>query len=675
MKWPGMCGIAGLVSLDEKACRLDGILEMTRTQRHRGPDDEGVCYFQMGGGRFWAYGGADTPQGAYGDPMPYAPQKPHSTCNHEKATVALGHRRLSILDLSPKGHQPMCTSDRRYWIVYNGEIYNYLELRSELAKSGFSFHSQSDTEVILYGYANWGLEIFNRLVGMFAFAIYDRFTEQILLARDFFGIKPLYYSTWDNGFAFASEIKALLLLPVLSRRMNVDRVHEYLYSGLSDYGPETMFADIRQVPAAHYLLLPLNPMSKAHPVRYWDLHPDQASRLSFQEATSRLRELFLENVNLHLRSDVHVGAALSGGIDSSAIVMCMRHLQGGDLDLHTFSYIAEDPELCEEKWVDLIGAASSSVPYKVTPKAEDLVNDLDDLISIQDEPFGSTSIYAQYCVMRLAREHEIKVMLDGQGADELLAGYRAYWGARLGSLLRELQWVKAYRFFVQTVSHGHSPWPVLLMQAGRCFLPQGIQFRLKEVLDIDLVSRWLNKEWFRERGVRRGDGENGRGQGFMKQALYHSLTRGGLNSLLRYEDRNSMAFSIESRVPFLTPAFASFVWSLPEEYMIDQNGRSKSVFRSAMEGIVPERVLSRKDKVGFATPERRWLSALKTWVQDTLESDVAKSLPMIQREKVVADWREILSNKNSFDWRFWRVINLVKWVEMKNVEIDPSRAS
>jgi asparagine synthase (glutamine-hydrolysing) len=213
------------------------------------------------------------------------------------------------------------------------------------------------------------------------------------------------------------------------------------------------------------------------------------------------------------------------------------------------------------------------------------------------------------------------------------------------------------------------------MQAGRCFLPQGTHHRLKEVLHIDLVSRWLKKGWFRERGVWSGASGTVQGQGFMKQALHQSLTQGGLNSLLRYEDRNSMAFSIESRVPFLTPDFAAFAWSLPEEYLIDQNGRSKSVFRSAMEGTVPETILKRKDKIGFATPERRWLSVLKTWVQAVLESDVAKSLPMIQLNKVVADWEQLLSDKNSFDWRFWRVINLIKWAEEKNVEMDSNRAT
>jgi asparagine synthase (glutamine-hydrolysing) len=634
--------------------------------RHRGPDDEGFSFFNTVTGDCWMYGGNDTPEAVFKSSNIYTPKCKLTADDRIAANFVLAHRRLSILDLSAAGHQPMCTKDQKYWAVYNGEIYNYIELRDQLKKFGFQFHSNSDTEVLLNSYAHWGTEALNRLVGMFAFAIYDRQKERIFLARDFFGIKPLYYTILSDGLAFASEIKALLTIPQLKKTVNPQRLFDYLYEGLTDHGGETLLSEIYQVPAAHYLHIDLNNLMVHGPFRYWDVDRQKKNDISFAEASSHVQELFLRNVKLHLRSDVAVGAALSGGIDSSSIVMSMRQIQGDKLDLFAFSHIAEDQKVCEEKWVDIIGSASFSIVHKVKPTAADLIADLDSLMYHQDEPFGSTSIYAQYRVMRLAKENNIKVMLDGQGADEILAGYSGYFGARLASLIRNLKWIDALRFYSNAVRSGNLQWQNFIMQTGHYFLPDFLKTLTKRAFDVDLVTSWLNNRWFKVRQVNYIGYQITRNRYKMRERLYKSMTNGGLNSLLRYEDRNSMAFSIESRVPFLTPELTNFLFSLPEKYILDMEGTSKSVFRDAMRGIVPDDILNRKDKIGFATPELEWLKALKPWIDNLIESEIARNIPVVKIDKFKAEWNYVISGKAKFDWRVWRVINLIKWIEHTN---------
>jgi asparagine synthase (glutamine-hydrolysing) len=506
---------------------------------------------------------------------------------------------------------------------------------------------------------------------MFGFVILDTRERRLFLARDFFGIKPLYYTVVREGFAFASEIKALLELPGVSRTVNPERLYFYLRYGLTDHGSETLFADVLQLPAAHYLEVSLDAPWQARPVRYWDVDLSQRSELPFEEAAERLRELFLENVRLHLRSDVPVGAAISGGIDSSAIVMAMRYLQGKHLELHTFSYIADDPAISEEQWVDFVGQASGATVHKIRPSAEEIVADLEHLIHVQDEPFGSTSIYAQYQVFRLARKAGIKVMLDGQGADELLGGYRYYMAARLASLLRQGRWVEAGRFL-----HRTSKWPGadsswLLLRSVGFLMPPSLQAPARRLVGRDLEPPWLNANWFSERGVAPRDLSYTRGKEVLREYLYRTLSETSLPTLLRYEDRNSMAFSIESRVPFLTPEFANFALSLPEEYIIAPDGTSKAVFRRAMRGIVPDAVLDRRDKIGFATPEYNWLTTLlRPWVEGTLNSEAAALLPALNAKEMQLEWGGIVQGRKPFDWHVWRWLNLIQWARQFEVRFE-----
>ena len=631
-----MCGIAGFVG--ELGSNVGAVRGWGETLAHRGPDDWGIGVLGPEG---WQVGR---------DPGAIMPS----------AKAVLWHRRLSILDLSEAGWQPMGSADGRHFIVLNGEIYNYLELRAELEALGVTFRSRSDTEVLLEAFRCWGAKALPRLVGMFAFAILDQLERRVFLARDPFGIKPLYYTQWQGGFAFASEQKALLDLVGVSRRVNPQGVYDYLRFGLTDHGPDTMLEAIHSCPPAHWMEVAVETAQPSGPTRYWSIDLEDRFTGSFEQAAERLRELFVDSVRLHLRSDVPVGAALSGGIDSSAIVMAMRSI-APDLELHTFTYVAEDPELDEERWADVAGRVARATMHKTRARSSHLMDDLEALLRAQDEPFGGTSIYAQHRVFRLAKEAGIKVMLDGQGADELLGGYHAFAAARLASLVRQGKLVEAARFIAHAASApGRGP---LLLWSGEFLVPPAFQAPFRRLVGQELVPPWLNPDWFAERGVltqpaKYTFGDSGE---VLREQLYRAVTQGSLPALLRYEDRNSMAHSIESRVPFLTPPLVQFLLTLPEGHLIDAQGSSKAVFRRAMRGLVPDAILDRRDKIGFATPEHEWLLELRPQIERLLSSETAARIPALRAEVLRSEWRAICEKGRRRDFRVWRWVNMIEW--------------
>lgn len=645
-----MCGIAGFLS--HTGSRDLGSVVRTFTNRlnHRGPDDQG----------WLSWNGDKISQGS--DLIGIAP-----------GFLVLVHRRLSILDLSPAGWQPMGSPDGFYYLVFNGEIYNYVELRNELIQLGHRFSSNSDTEVLLRALIQWDKDCFSRLVGMFSLAFLDLRQSRLILARDFFGIKPLYYSESPSQFVFASEMKALLGIPGIPLNIDPQRLFDYLRLGRTDHGSGTMVSAIKQLPAGHYLQLDFDNGLVHHPVPYWELQSQRTSSLSFSDAAEGVRQIFLDNVRLHLRSDVPLGAALSGGIDSSAIVAAMRSVEP-NLDLHTFSYIADDPILSEERWVDLVAQRTNATLHKVRAEPNELLDDLNRLVELQDEPFGSTSIYAQYRVFRLARETGVTVMLDGQGADEILAGYRPYLSARLASLFRKGKLIEAFQLLWNLRKlPGMSSCIPTLLQMARLLFPSSLEAMARTILGDDLIPRWLNGYWFQERGVSFIQAHQTRSPDVLHEQLRLSLVETSLPMLLRYEDRNSMAWSIESRVPFLTPRFVEFVYQLPESYLIDREGTSKNVFRQAMRGLVPDEILDRKDKIGFATPEKKWLTLLRPWVESTLRSDTVRDIPAFNPRELIAEWEAVLAGRKRFDFRIWRWVNLIRWSERHSVRFETNR--
>lgn len=631
-----MCGIAGIVG--SRSARWPVAADLLRLLSHRGPDDLGWAALR---GQTLDFGrGLD-------DVV-------------EGETVLL-HRRLSILDLSEAGHQPMRSDDGRYCIVFNGEIYNFIELREELRKKGHQFRSHSDTEVLLKSYLEWGEGCLAKLVGMFAFAVLDIERREAFLARDFFGIKPLYYATVGHHLAFSSEIKGLLAFAEVGRRVHAGRVYDYLRHGKTDESSQTLFEGVKQLPAGHCARVDLRDPNSLRISRYWKPTLLERGDISFEEATSAVREIFLRNISLHLRSDVPIGAALSGGIDSSAIVCGMRQVAGSALDLHTFSFIADSAELSEEKWVDQVNGATNATAHKIRLSPSQLTGDLEELIRSHDEPFGSTSMYAQFAVFRAARGAGIKVMLDGQGADEIFAGYRSYLPARLASLLRQGRLVQAKRFLgaASRLPGMSAKW--LVVQAGRYLTPRVVHESARALFGKESFPAWMNRGWFEGRGVGLLSAPLLEGGGVLKEYLAKTLTEINLPHLLRYEDRNSMAFSVESRVPFLTPELVNFVYSLPEEHIIGPDATTKRVLREALRGIVADPILDRRDKIGFATSEREWMRELAPWASELIHSERAREMPVFNHKALVADFEAVSNGKVAYDWRFWRWLNFIRW--------------
>ncbi len=622
-----MCGILGAFHAAPKAGIEQRIEAAMHALRHRGPDARGVEAYPVGSG-----------------------------------AVHFGHARLSIIDLSEGGRQPMQRDDGRYAIVFNGEIYNYKELREELRALGCPFTSDSDTEVLLAAWATWGHACLARLVGMFAFALLDRQKATLTCVRDAFGIKPFFYAQEDGGFVFASEAPALLALKSTEARPNWQRAYDYLVHGTYDTQEETFHEGVLHLAPGHLLVVNLATGAMGAPTAWWTPCITERADLRFEDAVEQVRALFLQSIRLHLRSDVPLGAALSGGVDSSAVVCAMRHVEP-DLPIHTFSYIAAGSAVNEEKWVDLVNRHVDARAHKVVVTAQEMTRDLDDMIRAQGEPFGSMSIYAQYRVYQLAKEHGITVTLDGQGADEMLGGYVGFPGERVRSLLDTGHPGEAWTFLRQW-----SQWPGRSMGMGvRAALAEWSTGPLHEAMrmaaGMNKTPDWIDAQVvrdmkLRERVGRFHSGADSSGRRMAAQ-MANMLTRHGLPALLRHGDRNSMRFSIESRVPFLTLEQVELMLSLPERYLVSDAGETKHVFRRAMQGIVPQEILSRKDKIGFEPPEKEWVVSIAAQARAWLSQDM--QIPFINQKALLAQFEDVIAGRGAFSWQVWRWINFYRW--------------
>jgi len=598
-----MCGIAGIYRVDG---RVDPKLmeKMTGILRHRGPDDEGYVFFDTEKGFFEERSGEDTvPELA----MKYKPISDPVPPYH----LAFGHRRLSIIDLTFHGHQPMSYGNGNYWIVYNGEMFNYIELKQELKESGFEFKTSSDTEVILASYVKWGFDCAKYFNGDWAFCIYDKIRNILFASRDRYGARFLYYF-WDgNLFAFASETKALLSLPDVDRNLDLKQIYDFLIFGVIDHTEKTVYEKIDQLKPAQNLILDL----KSRELKFFNYYSlnfnSELGRYEEKKSSdfaSAIKDLFYDAIRIRLRSDVPVGSCLSGGLDSSSIVMLVNRLmkEGGISAFHigdhqktfTASYI-NDP-IDETPYAKEVIQRTEVDGQFVFPDGKKLWDELDNLLYSQDEPFGSTSIYAQWNVMRLASGH-VKVVLDGQGGDELFGGYFFYPSQAIsqGNLRLFFQRLKLYKgraFRELFFASGFRLIPDFLKEKSFMFLRGRYLRFLKDVFPQFSDPLSCIREIVNDVIVPN-----------LNRRLWQDFTKYSIPGLLHYEDRNSMAFGVEARVPFLDFRLVDYVMALPGIYKI-YNGWSKWIFRMAMREVLPEKILWRKDKLGFSTPEKRWLS-------------------------------------------------------------------
>lgn len=579
--------------------------------------------------------------------------------------LILAHRRLAIIDLTSSGLQPMPNHDQSLWIVYNGEVYNYLELRRELERLGHQFQSHSDTEVILSAYSEWGERCVERFNGMWAFAIADLKRRRIFCSRDRFGVKPFHYFWNDRFFAFSSEIKQLLQFPFVHKEVNKRTIYEYLAFGAIDYCPETCFSNILNLLPGHSLIFDCETQSLVvKPYYQPKLRIDHA--ISYQDAADEFRNLLTDSVRLRLRSDVPVGSCLSGGLDSSSIVCIMHNLlaqKGQSGGQHTFSSHFEEKEANELEYMQEVIGAVSVEPHFIYPTPNDLMQDLKRLIWHQEEPFGSTSIFAQWSVFKLVHENGIKVMLDGQGADEMLAGYiplSFYY-------FKELHEKRAYaRLMWETSWHARRHGKPLLSLLPNAVASWLQRFPLRKRTNdgsptINWIAPDLEKQ-FREQSYYL-DNQQIKPFGpfeHLNNTLYQLTFINNIPQLLKYEDRNSMAFSVESRVPFLDYRLVEFAFSLPSHFKI-RNGFTKRILRDSMAGVLPEKIRWRTSKLGFATPEQKWQkTVLRPFIIKAIRDEKLQPFLISEQAENYLRQADKIGVSNFIPWRW---ANLLLWME------------
>jgi asparagine synthase (glutamine-hydrolysing) len=628
-----MCGIAGIIQVNPSTYTKEHLQKMTDALAHRGPDGEGL----------W---------------------------QNEAGNILFGHRRLSIIDLSAAGHQPLhlnpCPSSQggeggryRYTIIHNGEIYNYIELKEELQKKGYSFHSQTDTEVIAAAYDCWKDHCVDHFDGMFAFAIWDEKEKELFAARDRFGEKPFFYFYDGQHFLFASEMKALWAAGV-EKTPNQKMLFNFITIGYVDNPArpeETFYENIYKLPPAS--LLKFSSIYFQYSVQqYWDIDLSvQQKNITAPAALEQFGHLFNTSIKRRLRSDVGIGSSLSGGLDSSSITAIAHELQA-DSNSHTcFTAVFPGFEKDELAFSRQIAGKFNLQHYTVDVTGKEMLSDWEKLCYHQEEPFGSASIYAQYKVFELAKQHSIKVLLDGQGADETLAGYHKYYKWYWQELFRNRKLykskeLKAAKQIGITESFTYKNMIAAYFPAFASVVMER-HYLLKAIRQEDLTKDFVQQqskeayytppEHFDLNGV-----------------LYFNTCTHGLQELLRYSDRNSMAHGREVRLPYLSHELVEFIFSLPADFKIRQ-GWTKWLLRESLKNKLPDSITWRRDKVGFEPPQKTWME------NDNVKEAIQEAKKKLAAEKILrpeALQKSIIPQSaheaGSFDWRYFSAATLFK---------------
>lgn len=583
-----MCGLAGLFGSFGIERTRASVERMLQVQTHRGPDSTGSWCGTVNG-----------------------------------VDIGLGLRRLKILDLSDAANQPMISQDGRFVLVFNGEIYNYVELREELKACGVTFRTQGDTEVLMQALIVWGPPAFARLNGMWGLVLLDRVNGEIMLSRDRFGIKPLYTYYDEKGLFVSSEIKAILEVAGRKFQVTPGVADAYVHQGLLCTGSETFFKGIEEFPAGHLAICRVEDIGKKRldPKRYWTIPTTVASELKESELIEAVRDTFIDAVKLRLRSDVPVGVLLSGGIDSSAIAATVHHLDPSRDDIKLISAVGENGNNDEQPFIDMMGNHLKRRVEKVvldypSSKALDMITEA---TWFNDEPIGSFSTLAHYLLMKRASDLGVTVLMSGQGADESLCGYSKYLGFYLQQLIASGQWLAAARVFATFMRKGTVFSQAKYREAKR-YLPSWLRLLETDVRGPVLLAAG---EWIHL-------GLNG---GVLDRQVA-DIEMFSVPALVHYEDRMSMARAREIRLPFLDYRLVSLLVPLPVEFKL-RAGWTKWIFRRAMEPLLPHAIAWRKDKQNFIVPQNEWLrSELRGDLAKLLRSEwVSERLGLIDRRK------------------------------------------
>lgn len=628
-----MCGICGFVNIDGRPIDQIALERMTQSLKHRGPDDFG--YFV-------------------------------------KNNVALGHRRLSIIDLSQNGRQPMCNEDRTIWIIYNGEVYNFLELRQTLEAKGHTFKSNTDTEVILHLYEEKGTYCINDLNGMFAFAIFDANKNRLFLARDRFGIKPLHYAMFDNTFIFASEIKSLLLHPSVTKRIDPFSLAQYL---TFEYVPcpKTIFSGIKKLRPGHFIIFEKNQIREK---KYWELnYQGLRSKFSFSdemEVVEKLTDMLRDSVKRRLVSDVPLGVFLSGGIDSSMIVALMKELSNSEVK--TFSITFDDKSFDESRFSRKIAKFLGTEHYEQKFSPQDMLNIIPKLMDFMDEPCGDASFIPTFLLSRFTRE-KVKVSLSGDGGDEVFAGYQTYQAHKLAAhFLKFPEWIRKEILEKIILNLPVSTANISLDFQLKKFI-SGIDFpeeirnyiwlgsfkieELKGLLKKDVFSSISTEEIF---SVIYDCLSNYSGKEGIEKILYLDRRFFLQDDMLVKIDRTSMANSLESREPMLDHKLVEFVASLPQDLKL-KNFTTKYIFKKAASRFLPREIVHRKKK-GFGIPVANWIKKeLKDLVLDIFSEDSIRSQGLFNYKYIQGLLTEHFAGKRDNRKQLWTLLIFELWYE------------
>ncbi len=612
-----MCGIFGYIgknNIDIKAA--------TDIIEHRGPDSEGFLSYSIDKKRL-----------------------AQSSADIEGYHVSFGFRRLAIIDLKDHANQPFSSENGQYHIVFNGEIYNYLEIRQELEEFGVEFSTDSDTEVLLKSYVQWGVSSFNRFNGMWAFSILDLKKNKVICSRDRFGIKPFFYHVADGELYWASEIKQFFSVGV-EKTINENVIKDFIDQNIVNSTNETFFDDIYSLNAGSYFEINVGALEdiKVVPKKYWELSVNEEFKnYDYESAKKKFKNLFLSSVNLRMRSDVRVGSCLSGGLDSSSIVSSVGY-QFEDQHFQTFTSKFDLKKYDESEYVTKLTNKYEKLQSNFCQLDEDkFLAQIDDVIYYQDEPFGTMSLLAQWEVMKLAKQDNTTVLLDGQGGDELLAGYRKFYAFYLKEKLMNFQFLK----FFAALKH---------LVFNREF----------NFFDFEQIKRYLNIKpsitYYSTKGQKlKSNSEIGlSGASSMRDRSKLDIERYSFPPLLRFEDRNSMAFSIETRVPFMDYRLVEFLYSISSDFKI-RKGYTKWILRDALKGILPDEIRKRKSKLGFSTPQ-------DVWMQDKLKpffADYFRTMknPYFDATSISNSFDEFPKNKISSNFYF-RIYCFDRWYQM-----------
>lgn len=609
-----MCGICGIVDMKRRLVAEAPLRDMMRKMKHRGPDDEGVFI---------------------------------------EGRVGLGFVRLSIIDLTIAGRQPMVSADGRYVIVLNGEIYNYIELRQELSALGHVFRSRTDTEVLLAAYREWGVDCLNRMNGMWAFAVFDRVDKSIFASRDRYGIKPFYYLQTNDGFAFASEIPPLLTMLDRKPTPNHQSIFDYLVFNRTDQSEDTFFKEIKKLQHGHSLSIKLtednNLKTQFRITKWYDLRANLKE--PFKNSTE-FRELFSSAVGLRLRSDVPVGVCLSGGLDSSSIVSILLK-DYEKKDLNTFSAVYEKGQFGDEtEYINEYKPFLKNM-FLTSPTGETLQADLSNFVKAHAEPIPSTSPYAQYKVMELAKG-KVVVTLDGQGADEELAGYHYFYGFFFKDLCKHGRLGRLTSEMMQYLVKHHS------LYGLKTFLYFLLPKKSKTSLRVN-EKGYITQEYVEQ--YQSGNSIVGSiyDSGSLNDALLDHFEY-KLEHLLKWEDRNSMWFSLEARVPFLDFRLVEKTLATSSDLII-KNGMTKHLLRESMKGILPERIRMRRDKVGFDTPQDEWFKKpiWRSMVSEILNSRSFAGRGIVNPAKAMKIYSDHIYGKINVPKEIWKWVHLELW--------------